>query len=193
MGLKTISQLFPNSLSLSTVGTTTMKLIKYLFVLFFFIGINKVKANADNVDAAINNVLKSYLGIKNALASDNGAAANVAAKKFTDALKGVAIGQMNAKQKATWQKYAEKLRYDGEHISESKAIAHQREHFGSLSANMFAVLKVFHANDVVVYQQYCPMAKKTWISESAAIKNPYFGKEMIDCGVTRETFKAAGK
>jgi hypothetical protein len=102
----------------------------------------------------------------------------------------ISVNDMDAKQKATWQKYSEKLRYDGEHIGESTAIDHQREHFGSLSANMYAVLKAFKTNNVAIYQQYCPMEKKTWLSESTAIKNPYLGKKMLDCGRTTETFKA---
>ncbi|WP_426671459.1 DUF3347 domain-containing protein [Mucilaginibacter sp. McL0603] len=167
-----------------------MKSIKYLIAIILFIAINKVQASPADVNAAVNNVLKSYLGIKNALTADNSKAANDEAKKFTAALKAVPVDQMNAKQKSEWTKYAEKLRFNGEHIGESTAIAHQREHFGDLSADMYAVLKAFPANDIVVYKQYCPMAKQSWISESATIKNPYYGKKMIECGVTKETMKA---
>jgi len=170
-----------------------MKTIKYLFAIILLITINKVQASPADVNTAINNVLKSYLGIKNALATDNSKAANDEAKKFTSSLKEVPVGQMDAKQKAEWAKYAEKLRYDGDHIGESTEIAHQREHFGSLSSNMLAVLKAFHSNDLVVYRQYCPMEKKSWISESTTIKNPYLGKKMLDCGVTKETLKASAK
>jgi hypothetical protein len=167
-----------------------MKAIKYIIAVILFVAINKVQASPADVNTAINNVLKSYLGIKNALAADNSKAANNEAKKFTTALKAVPVEQMNAKQKSEWTKYAEKLRYNGEHIGESTAIAHQREHFGDLSTDMYAVLKAFTANDIVVYKQYCPMAKQSWISESATIKNPYYGKKMIECGVTKETLKA---
>jgi len=168
-----------------------MRTIKYLAVIVLFLAANSVKSAPVDVNPAINNVLKSYLGIKNALATDNSKAANDEAKKFTVALKAVATSQMDAKQKEVWTKYAEKLRFDGEHIGESTEIAHQREHFGDLSANMYTVLKAFQANDVVLYKQYCPMAKKSWISESSAIKNPYYGKKMIECGVTKETMKTA--
>jgi hypothetical protein len=167
-----------------------MKSIKYIIAIILFIAINKVQASPADVNTAVNNVLKSYLGIKNALAADNSKAANDEAKKFTAALKAVPVDQMNAKQKSEWTKYAEKLRFNGEHIGESTAIAHQREHFGALSTDMYAVLKAFPANDIVVYKQYCPMAKQSWISESATIKNPYYGKKMIECGVTKETIKA---
>jgi hypothetical protein len=167
-----------------------MKTIKYMVAIILFIAINKVNAAPADVNAAINNVLKSYLGIKNALATDNSQAANDEAKKFTAALKDVPVTQMDAKQKTEWGKYAEKLRFDGEHIGESTAIAHQREHFGSLSGNMYALIKAFPSNDMVLYKQYCPMEKKSWISESATIKNPYLGKKMPACGVTKETLKA---
>lgn len=167
-----------------------MKSIKYIAAIILLIAINKVEASPADVNAAVNNVLKSYLGIKNALAADNGKAANDEAKKFTAALKAVPVDQMNAKQKSEWTRYAEKLRFNGEHIGESTAIAHQREHFGDLSADMYAVLKAFPANDIIVYKQYCPMEKKSWISESSAIKNPYLGKKMLDCGTTKETMKA---
>jgi hypothetical protein len=52
-------------------------------------------------------------------------------------------------------------------------------------------MKAFKTNDVTLYRQYCPMEKKSWVSELSAIKNPYLGKKMVDCGVTKETLKAA--
>lgn len=167
-----------------------MKITKYLTIILLFLSATQIQAKPIDVKESVNAVFKSYLDIKNALAADNTKAANDAAKRFTTALKNVDVNQMNAKQKETWQKYAEKLRFDGEHINESIELAHQREHFGSLSANMYSILKVFKDNDVALYQQYCPMVKKTWLSESSTIKNPYLGKKMPDCGVTKETFKA---
>ncbi|HZX57148.1 MAG TPA: DUF3347 domain-containing protein [Mucilaginibacter sp.] len=167
-----------------------MKNIKYFLVAILFVAIGQTQARPVDIKSSINAVLKSYLDIKNALAADNSKAANDAAKNFTIALKAVPAGQMDDNQKKVWQQYAEKLRYDGEHIGESDAIAHQREHFGSLSSNLFAVLKAFKDNELIVYKQYCPMAKQSWISESSTIKNPYLGKKMPNCGVTKETLKS---
>ena len=165
-----------------------MKNLKYLIIALLLTGITTGHAQSK---ITTNDILKDYLSIKNALATDNSKAANGAAVKFTTDIKAVSVNDMDAKQKATWQKYSEKLRYDGEHIGESTVIAHQREHFGSLSANMYEVLKAFKTNSMPIYQQYCPMEKKTWLSESATIKNPYLGSTMLDCGRTTETFKAA--
>lgn len=167
-----------------------MKTTKFLAVLLLVVAVTRVQVKAADLTSSINAVVKSYLEIKNALASDNSKAANDAAKKFTENIKNINAGQMDAKQKSVWQKYAEKLRFDGQHIGESTDIKHQREHFGSLSANMFTVLKALKANEMVLYEQYCPMAKKTWLNETATIKNPYLGKEMPTCGVVKETLKA---
>ena len=167
-----------------------MKNIKYVFAILLFMAISKSQAAPADVNAAVNNVLKSYLSLKDALAADNSKAANDEAKKFTAALKDVPVSQMDDKQKAAWKKYGEKLRFDGDHIGESTAIAHQREHFGSLSTNMIEVVKAFHSNDKPLYRQYCPMKKSSWLSASTTIKNPYYGKEMPECGMTKETFQA---
>lgn len=168
-----------------------MKTIKYFAALILFVTATQLQAKPMDVRHAINQAVRNYLDLKNSLTADDSKGANDAAKKFTDALKDISSTQMSADQKQAWEKYGEKLRFDGEHISVSNDIAHQREHFGSLSANLYSLLKSFKDNDEALYQQYCPMVKKYWISESAKIRNPYYGKEMPECGVTKETLKAA--
>jgi hypothetical protein len=164
--------------------------IKYLITLLIFFTISNVYAQTSVVNNHVNNILKSYFGIKNALVADNLKLANSCGKEFTNALKELSSNELDAKQKTTWLIYSEKLRFDGEHISESDKIAHQREHFASLSKNMLAVLKAFKANTATVYGQYCPMKKEWWLSETSVIKNPYYGKSMEECGVTKETLMA---
>jgi len=163
-----------------------MKMIKYSIIAILLLLAASVKAGTN---LSINKILSTYLDIKNALADDDSKLANIKATAFTIALKEVNINKLDAQQKAGWTKYSEKLRYDGEHISESTAITHQREHFASLSKNLYAVLKVLKANEQPVYWEYCPMKKQSWLSESKTIKNPYFGKSMSECGTVTETIK----
>ncbi|WP_448698936.1 DUF3347 domain-containing protein [Mucilaginibacter sp. AW1-3] len=167
-----------------------MKTIKYAITALLLLTINIVKADTNS---SINKVLAAYLEIKNALADDDSKLANQKAIAFTAALKEVNAAKLEAKQKSVWLKYSEKLRFDGDHIGESTAIAHQREHFASLSKNMYSVLKEFKSNSNPVYIQYCPMKKESWVSESETIKNPYYGKSMSECGKVTETLKGAGK
>lgn len=167
-----------------------MKTIKYSVVAVLLLIVNVVKADTNT---SMNKVLAAYLEIKNALASDDNKLANQKATEFTASLKEVNTAQLDAKQKATWLKYSEKLRFDGNHISESAVIAHQREHFASLSKNMYAIIKELKTNTSPVYIQYCPMKKESWLSESQEIKNPYYGKSMSECGKVTETLKGSGK
>jgi hypothetical protein len=87
--------------------------------------------------------------------------------------------------------YLDKLKFDSRHISETAAIDHQREHFESLSKNMYSLLSGLKLNSTTVYQQYCPMKKAAWLSESEDIRNPYYGDDMLDCGKVTATIKAA--
>jgi hypothetical protein len=83
--------------------------------------------------------------------------------------------------------YQDKLAFDARHISESNDIAHQREHFANFSANFFKLAKAIKLTDEAVYYDYCPMKKSYWLSADAAIKNPYYGKQMLTCGKVTET------
>lgn len=164
-----------------------MKTVKYLIIALLLTNMAQAQTT---INTSVNKVIKAYLGIKDALVADNNKLANDKAKEFVAVVKEVSNNQLDAKQKTAWLTYGDKLRFDGQHISESDKIGHQREHFANLSKNMLTVIKAFKSNSMVIYAQYCPMKKATWLSESATIRNPYYGKEMEDCGSTKETIKA---
>jgi hypothetical protein len=165
-----------------------MKTVKILTITLLIAIGTQVKA-ADN--AGISHLIKAYVGIKDALTTDNSKAANAQAKLFTAAIKEVNPATLTAEQKAAWTKYSEKLRFNGEHIGESTDIAHQREHFQKLSDDFYGLIKNMKNNDITLYRQYCPMKKAYWLSQSDKIANPYFGKEMDECGEVKETIKSA--
>ena len=168
---------------------TLKSIILSLTLLVVFI---QAKAQDNTPNNAVNNVFTAYLGVKNALTADNGNAAKSQAKVLLAAINTVPVDKFTAEQKAIWASYTDKIEFDSRHISESDAIDHQREHFASLSKNLFLVIKGLKLNTSVIYEQYCPMKKATWLSETAAIKNPYFGKQMPTCGKTTETINPSG-
>jgi len=137
----------------------------------------------------INGITTAYFGLKNALAGGNGTAAENSAKILTEALG--APEKLTTDQQKIFNAYIEKLKYDTRHISEVNDIDHQREHFQSLSKNLYEVLKGLKMNTATVYMDYCPMKKAYWLSESSAIKNPYYSdKTMATCGKTTATLAA---
>ena len=62
----------------------------------------------------------------------------------------------------------------------------KRIHFEKVSDAMFGMLRAADLRNAGVYRQYCPMAFNDkgayWLSDVTDIKNPYFGKKMLECG-----------
>ena len=137
-------------------------------------------------------VFAAYFGLKDALAKDDGVAAAAKSKELFKAIDNAKMDAMQTAQHNVWMKYMEKLSYDAEHIKGVTELEHQREHFISLSKNMFEVMKAFKT-DAPVYYDFCPMANDgkgaTWLSIQEKISNPYLGKQMPTCGKVQETIK----
>jgi len=157
---------------------------KILFSLVLLISIASVQAQ----NTAIEKATTAYLGVKDALVAGNAPLAKSHSKELLDALSVPAKGLTPAQQKLMVT-YLPKLKYDSRHISETTVIVHQREHFASLSKNMYSLLSGLKLNNATVYQQYCPMKKAYWLSETEDIRNPYYGDEMLECGKVTATIK----
>ena len=145
---------------------------------------------ADAQNTAVDKITTSYIGVKNALVGSNAALAKTRSAELLAALSTPIKGLQPAQQKML-AIYLDKLKFDSRHISETILIDHQREHFASLSKNMYSLLSGLKLNSTTVYQQYCPMKKAAWLSESEDIRNPYYGDDMLECGKVTATLKGA--
>lgn len=141
----------------------------------------------DTKPSSLTPLLTSYYDIKNALIGSNSTDAATHAGLFLKAVNSVDMKSMPAADMNAFMAYQDKLAFDARHISESKDIVHQREHFANFSANFFKLAKAVKLTDQPVYYAYCPMKKSYWLSADAAIKNPYFGNQMLTCGKVTET------
>ncbi len=144
------------------------------------------------VSNALTEVYNQYFLLKDALVRDNATVAATKAEALTKSISGVAEKSMTTEENALWKKTQTDLLLHAKHISESKDIAHQREHFALLSQNMITLAKVFKADDAM-YIQHCPMYNDgegaDWLSKENAVKNPYYGSSMLTCGKTTTTIK----
>jgi hypothetical protein len=140
-------------------------------------------------DAQLSNLLTSYYNIKNALVSSNANTAAAQADEFVKALKAIDIKSLSEADRKALEPLQEKLVFDAEHIAETKDISHQRDHFESFSENFYKLAKAVKLSDKPIYQSYCPMKKAYWLSNEAAIKNPYYGSQMLTCGKVSDTIK----
>ena len=148
---------------------------------------------AQTTSQPIDKVFTSYLSLKNALLANDAKTASASAKTMLDEIGKVPMGKMTTEQHSVWMKYMKKLSYDATHISEVAELDHDREHFMSLSKNMYEVVKVF-PSATAVYYQFCPMANDNkgayWLSEKKEIHNPYYGDKMNGCPSNKETIQA---
>ena len=159
----------------STTATTTQKPVE-------------VKQEVNQLKAVFDN----YFALKDALVKTDG---NVASTKATDLAKAISAVKMEKlamDEHTVWMKVMKDLAFDAEHIAETKETSHQRDHFTSLSKNMYALMKV-SKQETPTYYQFCPMANDgkgaNWLSKENAVKNPYYGNQMLTCGKVVETIK----
>jgi hypothetical protein len=166
-----------------------MKKVFFIVAFFSTITIQNSFAQDNTKITPLTQLLNSYYGIKNALVSSDAKTAATNAGELLKAINGVDMKVLSETDMKAFMPLQEKLAFDAKHISENNGIAEQREHFSSLSNNIYKLAKAVKLSADPVYQEYCPMKKMYWLSSEAAIKNPYYGKAMLTCGKVTETIK----
>lgn len=157
--------------------------MKKLFIIVAFVATTfSQNLFAQNNTTTKPSLLSAYYDLKNALVAGNSEDANRHALQMAGMINTIDSQKVNLQTR-------EELLTDATHISKSKDIHHQREHFARLSTNLFTVAKAEKLSDQPIYYDYCPMKKSYWLSSTAAIKNPYFGNQMLTCGKVSETLK----
>jgi hypothetical protein len=157
--------------------------MKFFFLVIFLF----VQASARPAD--LTPILTDYYQLKDALVAGDAAAAATAAGEMLKAINGIDMGSMTGADHTAFKPLKDKLAFDARHISESKDISHQREHFMSLSTNLFKLARQVKLSSQPIYEDYCPMKKAYWLSSDTAIRNPYFGSAMPTCGTVAATIK----
>ena len=140
----------------------------------------------------LKSVFDNYFSLKDALVKSDGNTTSTKAKDLLTVLDTVQMNKLSSEEHAVWMKVMKDLAFDAEHIAETKDVGHQRDHFTSLSDNIYKLIKV-SKQETSVYYQHCPMFNDgkgaNWLSKENAIKNPYYGSSMLSCGKTTETIK----
>jgi hypothetical protein len=142
-----------------------------------------------SVRSPLSDLISLYYELKDALVADDASLASVRASALLQALNNIDAQKLSERERKIFGSLQPKLSYDARHISEVKAIEHQREHFAALSLNMSKLAKEARVSDHPVYKMYCPMKKSYWLSKESVIANPYYGKEMVTCGEISEVIK----
>lgn len=137
-------------------------------------------------------VFDNYFAVKDALVKTDGNTASTKAKELLTAINALKMEKLATEEHTVWMKVMKDLAFDAEHIADTKDASHQRDHFMTLSKNVYALIKV-SKTETPTYYQFCPMANDgkgaNWLSKENAVKNPYYGNQMLTCGKVVETIK----
>lgn len=146
-------------------------------------------AQGKTVSPQLSPLLSLYYNIKDALVGGNAGVAAAKADEFVKAAAGVDMSSMSPAVHDAYMPLAAKLQGGAKAIVEAKDISKQREQFKTFSDNFYQLAKAVPLSGQPVYQEYCPMKKAYWLSSSNAIKNPYFGSQMLTCGKVSDTIQ----
>lgn len=139
---------------------------------------------------AFGQLANHYLVLKDALVKTDAQGAAVKATALKEAIKAVDMNKLTPSEHTVWKKVMNSLAADASGIAQNKDVAKQRVTFASLSNALYELLRVSKL-DGPIYYQHCPMYANGkgahWLSKENAIKNPFYGAQMISCGSTVET------
>ena len=137
-------------------------------------------------------VFDNYFLVKDALITSNGISTASASKELVTAINNVKMDKLDMDIHMVWMKVVNTIQKDAENIANTKDVKIQRDHFTSLSKEIYTVIKISKYENPVYYQ-FCPMFNDgkgaNWLSKENAVKNPYYGSMMLSCGKTVETIK----
>lgn len=136
----------------------------------------------------LKSVFDNYFLLKDALVKTDSKTASEKSKALLSSITDVKMETLKTDEHIVWMKVLKNLTADAKGISETQDINKQRESFKSLSKNIYILIKASRPTEVIYYQ-YCPMQDANWLSKENAVKNPYYGSQMLSCGKTIEIIK----
>jgi hypothetical protein len=147
--------------------------------------------NNPKPSASVKEIIGNYLGIKNALSKDNSNDAAIAGKALAASFAKLDQSVWTPEQKKSLTEIADDAKEHAEHIGANAGnMKHQREHFETLSQDIYDLVKADGSAGYKLYFDHCPMYNDgngaNWLSDRKEIQNPYLGKSMPTCGVIKE-------
>lgn len=163
-----------------------MKTLKTLYTIALLLLGSETMAQRPSFQAALTPL---YLSLKDALVADDASAATQAANALLQTLDNSELAYSFQNQQANLKGSITAFKKSAAIIAKSKQLDEQRKAFETMSTAYYQILKSERSLENTLYYQYCPMKKAYWLSTEKAIKNPYYGKQMLQCGQTKDTLQ----
>jgi hypothetical protein len=135
-------------------------------------------------------VIESYLQVKDALVKDDEDAVNRAVGVMSEKVLAVIPTQLEDKGLEAWQNHKDLYEAKLEEMRHITGLSNKRSYFSHISEIMYCTIKSFELQRGKLFAVFCPMAfaggGAYWINESKTIQNPYMGAKMPACGEIKE-------
>lgn len=130
----------------------------------------------------------AYFGLKDALVASDAVKARTAAQGLEAAAKAVDMGALGPKVHAVWMEVMDPIANIANTMGKAKGLEAQRKAFMGLTASMTRLAKATPVT-APIYLDHCPMYEggADWLSRDKAIRNPFYGTQMMTCGSVKET------
>ena len=134
---------------------------------------------------------EAYLQLKDAFVATDPELAAKESTKLLTSLDEVDMSLLKGKAHMYWMDQFTAIQAHGKKIAALTDVEEQRKQFDFLSEALIQAIKAFGIPKDTFYIQHCPMAigkeGADWISDQTAIRNPYFGDQMLKCGAVTDT------
>jgi len=157
-----------------------MKMLKKTARLFFALAVLSLPLAAISADDKkadgplmdpVKSVLDHYLAIQKTLTMDSIKGVDEHANAISKAVKGDNMKMLSPN-----------VAKEADSLANAKDLKAAREAFKPLSASLVKYLEDNKAGKGKYHVAYCPMVKASWLQTEKEIRNPYYGKSMLDCG-----------
>ena len=149
----------------------------------------------ENFKQEMDQLVKAYLTLKDALVATDAQQATDAAKALKVTLDEIEAASLSDNVDKYWKEKREGLQFHTQKIINSEDTEVQRVQFGFLSDLIIDAVLALGTYEQDLFVQHCPMAfddqGADWLSAEEQILNPYFGDKMLKCGLVEQDLKSA--
>jgi uncharacterized protein YdbL (DUF1318 family) len=155
--------------------------------------------NSSAFNSKFTGFLDNYYHLKDAFVLSNNDMANTSANLLVKSADSLDLSSVQADKSIVEMAkgYVQTVSSEAKALAQEKDIEAKRKSFQMISDAMYDLVRTVRFDEQIVYHQFCPMAFNDagayWLSASADIKNPYFGKKMLTCGEVKDSIDFRGK
>lgn len=153
----------------------------------------QVSLLSDSFSVSVQRALGAYYELTEAFVQKDSNAVNLRAGTFANSLQAIAMQELKADSQliVLAAGIRQGIATEADAIAGTSDWTKKYRSLQTISDQFFDMLRTVQYKGGKVYQQHCPMAfdntGANWLSQQPAIRNPYFGNDMLECGETRDS------